>query len=244
MLCLSEAEMKQHFQAVSVAIPVQQHTIRGDLSVPDNARAAIIFAHGSGSSRHSPRNKYVAETLNQGGFATLLVDLLTAEEEAIDVRSGEYRFNIELLAQRLIAATDWSRQSPQLSSLSLGFFGASTGAAAALVAAAMRPLDIGAIVSRGGRPDLARSYLRKVDTPVLLIVGAFDHDVIELNRRAATMMHAVTEIKIVAGATHLFEEPGALEHVASMAREWFEDKLPIVDRHGKTGSSDGRGVAK
>jgi putative phosphoribosyl transferase len=220
-----EAEMKQYSEAVTAGIPVQQHTIQGDLSIPHHAKAAIIFAHGSGSSRHSPRNKYVAETLNQGAFATLLVDLLTAKEEAIDIRSGEFRFNIELLAERLVAATDWARKSPQLSSLPLGFFGASTGAAAAIVAAAKRPSDVGAIVSRGGRPDLARDYLGKVDAPVLLIVGGFDHDVIELNRTAATWMHAETEIKIIAGATHLFEEPGALERVASMAREWFDDKL-------------------
>jgi len=220
-----EVEMKRYSEAFTVSIPVRQQTIQGDLTIPNDANAAVIFAHGSGSSRHSPRNRYVAEILNDGGLATLLVDLLTEEEEAIDLRSREYRFDIQLLAQRLVAAADWVRQNPKLSNLAIGFFGASTGAAAALVAATDKPLDIRAIVSRGGRPDLAGEYLDKVAAPVLLIVGGLDYEVIELNRRAAALIRASTEIEIVAGATHLFEEPGALERVASIARGWFEKQL-------------------
>ena len=158
----------------TVRIPVGQQTIEGGLILPENAKAAMIFAHVSSSSRHSPRNKYVAEVLNRAGLATLLIDLLTPEEELVDIRTAEYRFNIDLLADRLIAATDWSAKDPRLSSLSIGYFGASTGAAAALVAAAKRPERISAVVSRGGRPDLARDYLDKITAPTLLIVGEFD----------------------------------------------------------------------
>jgi len=208
-----------------VIIPVGQNAIPGDLTLPVDTRAAVIFAHGSGSSRHSPRNKYVAEILNRGGIGTLLIDLLTLEEERIDIRTAEYRFNIRLLAERLIAATDWTSTDRRLSSLALGYFGASTGAAAALVAAAERSQRIGAVVSRGGRPDLAKDALPRIEAPTLLIVGEFDRDVIELNLQAARAMKATTEIKIVRGATHLFEEEGALEEVAALAREWFEDKL-------------------
>jgi dienelactone hydrolase len=208
-----------------VSIPVGRHTIEGDLILPENAKSAVIFAHGSGSSRHSPRNKYVAEVLNRAGFATLLIDLLTPEEELVDIRTAEHRFNIDLLADRLIAATDWSEKDPRLSSLAIGYFGASTGAAAALVAAAKRPEHIRAVVSRGGRPDLAHDHLEKVTAPTLLIVGEFDRDVIEMNRTAARAMRAPHEIKIVPGATHLFEEEGALEEVAALAREWFEKNL-------------------
>jgi pimeloyl-ACP methyl ester carboxylesterase len=185
----------------------------------------VIFAHGSGSSRHSPRNKYVADVLNRGGFATLLIDLLTSDEELVDIRTAEYRFNIDLLADRLIAATDWTAQVPTLSRLALGYFGASTGAAAALVAAAKRPQRISAVVSRGGRPDLAQEWLEIVEAPTLLIIGEFDSDVIALNRVAAKAMRASNEIRIVPGATHLFEEEGAMEQVASMAREWFQKHL-------------------
>ncbi len=201
----------------TVSIPVGQHRIEGDLILPENAKAAVTFVHGSGSSRHSPRNKYVAEVLNRAGLATLLIDLLTPEEELVDIRTAEYRFNIDLLADRLIAATDWSAKDPRLSSLSIGYFGASTGAAAALVAAAKRPERISAVVSRGGRPDLARDYLDKITAPTLLIVGEFG--------TAASAMRASNIIRIVPGATHLFEEEGALEEVAALAREWFEKNL-------------------
>jgi len=209
----------------TVSIPVGQHRIEGDLILPENAKAAVTFVHGSGSSGHSPRNKYVDEVLNRAGLATLLIDLLTPEEELVDIRTAEYRFNIDLLADRLIAATDWSAKDPRLSSLSIGYFGASTGAAAALVAAAKRPERISAVVSRGGRPDLARDYLDKITAPTLLIVGEFDRDVIALNRTAASAMRASNIIRIVPGATHLFEEEGALEEVAALAREWFEKNL-------------------
>ena len=209
----------------TVSIPVGQQTIEGDLILPENAKAAVIFAHGSGSSRHSPRNKYVAGMLNLAGLATLLIDLLAPEEELVDIRTAEHRFNIDLLADRLIAATDWSAKDARLSDLSIGYFGASTGAAAALVAAAKRPERIRAVVSRGGRPDLARDYLHKIAAPTLLIVGEFDSDVIALNRKAAGAMRASNLIRIVPGATHLFEEEGALEEVADLAREWFEKNL-------------------
>jgi pimeloyl-ACP methyl ester carboxylesterase len=213
------------YDSSSVTIAVGEYAIQGDLTLPAETQAAVIFAHGSGSSRHSPRNKYVAQTLNEGGIGTLLIDLLTMEEERVDIGTAEYRFNIRLLAERLIAATDWAGTDRRLFSLPLGYFGASTGAAAALVAAAERPERIGAVVSRGGRPDLARNALPSVEAPTLLIVGEWDRDVIELNRQAARAMRAPTEITIVRGATHLFEEEGALEEVASLARAWFEDKL-------------------
>jgi dienelactone hydrolase len=217
--------MNRHSESSTVSIPVEQHAIQGDLTLPAAAKAAVIFAHGSGSSRHSRRNKYVAEIFTQIGLVTLLIDLLTREEELFDIRTSEYRFDIDLLASRLIAATDWASKDPRLSNLALGYFGASTGAAAALVAAAKRPERIRAVVSRGGRPDLAKDELSRVAAPTLLLVGEFDRDVIEMNRTAAQAMHAVTEIKIIAGATHLFEEEGTLEQVALLARDWFERNL-------------------
>jgi len=210
----------------TVSIPIGQYTIEGGLTLPENAKAAVIFAHGSGSSRHSPRNKYVAEILNRRGLATLLIDLLTADEELLDIRTAEYRFDIDLLADRLIAATDWSVKDTRLSTAAIGYFGASTGAAAALIAAAKRPERVSAVVSRGGRPDLAEDHLARVSAPTLLIVGEFDHEVMDLNRRAAKIMHAPNEIQTVPGATHLFEEEGALEQVAALAGEWFEKHLP------------------
>jgi putative phosphoribosyl transferase len=210
---------------LTVSIPIGQDSIDGDLVLPDHAKAVVIFAHGSGSSRYSPRNRYVAEVLSRAAVATLLIDLLTEEEELVDIRTAEYRFNIDLLAERLIAATDWSRGEPKLSNLPMGYFGASTGAAAALVAAANRPDRIEAVVSRGGRVDLAEGYLARVQAPTLLIVGEFDRDVMELNRTAAGSMRAHVEIRTILGATHLFEEEGALEEVAALAREWFEKKL-------------------
>ena len=210
---------------LAVSIPLGRYSIQGDLTIPGGSVAAVIFAHGSGSSRHSPRNKYVAETLNERGLSTLLIDLLTTEEEAIDNQTAELRFNIRILADRLVAATDWVRQQRNLSTLRLGYFGASTGAAAALVAAAQRPDVIDAVVSRGGRPDLAGDYLAEVTAPTLLIVGERDTEVIELNRKALKAMRGPTELQIVPYATHLFEEPGALEQVALRSRWWFEEKL-------------------
>jgi putative phosphoribosyl transferase len=195
--------------------------VSGNLTIPENAGALVLFAHGSGSSRHSPRNQFVARTLNQAGLATLLFDLLTQEEEAIDLRTRAHRFNIALLAERLAYATNWARQQEQTRHLRIGYFGSSTGAAAALVAAAELPGEIDAIVSRGGRPDLAGEALPKVQAPTLLIVGGNDHIVIELNEEARQRMRCEVRLEIVPGATHLFEEPGALERVAKLASNWF-----------------------
>jgi putative phosphoribosyl transferase len=217
--------MARRLNENTISIPLGRKIIQGDLVVPLHAEGLVIFAHGSGSSRFSPRNRYVADVLIKAGFATLLIDLLTLEEERVDNRTAEHRFNIGLLADRLVGATDWAREQHGLSSLRLGYFGASTGAAAALVAAARRPDVIDAIVSRGGRPDLGADDLPNVAAPTLLIVGEFDDDVIELNRLAAKAMRARTELQIVPGATHLFEEPGTLSVVASLARVWFEENL-------------------
>ena len=208
-------------QAKSVTVPVGDVALEGDLSVPRGARGVVLFAHGSGSSRHSPRNRYVAEALQEAGLATLLIDLLTPEEEAIDLRTQHLRFDIGLLAERLIGATEWLTQTPDSRDLKIGCFGASTGAAAALVAAAERPEVVGAVVSRGGRPDLAGAALTRVRPPTLLIVGGRDPAVIELNREALAMLRGEKQLVIVPGATHLFEESGALEKVAELAREWL-----------------------
>jgi putative phosphoribosyl transferase len=200
-------------------------TLEGNLSLPKGAGGIVLFAHGSGSSRHSPRNRYVAQLLNQAKLATLLVDLLTSDEEAIDMRTAQLRFDIGLLAERLVEVTDWLTQYPDTRHLRIGYFGASTGAAAALVAAAERPDVVGAVVSRGGRPDLAGPALSLVRAPTLLIVGGNDFQVIELNRAAFTQLRCEKQLVIVPGATHLFEEPGALDEVARLAREWFERHL-------------------
>lgn len=181
----------------------------------------VLFAHGSGSSRHSPRNRFVADALAARGIGTLLLDLLTPQEERLDAATAHLRFDIDLLAARLAGATRWARQRPELKALKYGYFGASTGAGAALVAAAAEPDEIAAVVSRGGRPDLAGARLREVRAPTLLIVGGEDRAVLDLNRRAAAMMHARHELAIVPGATHLFGEPGALEEVARLASDWF-----------------------
>ena len=203
--------------------------IEGDLILPTSgtsAKGIVIFAHGSGSSRHSPRSKYVAHVLNDVGIATLVVDLLTLEEETVDNLTKEHRFNIALLAQRLISCTDWTLQNPELKNLKIGYFGSSTGAAAALVAAAARPNVISAIVSRGGRPDLAgKEVLNQIEAPTLLIVGGNDKKVIELNQNALKMFTRIEKKKkliLVPNATHLFEEEGALEEVARRASGWFE----------------------
>ena len=200
-------------------------TLEGNLSLPERARGIVLFAHGSGSSRHSPRNRYVARVLNEAKLATLLVDLLTPDEEAVDLPTAHLRFDIRLLAGRLVGVTDWLTQYPDTRELRIGYFGASTGAAAALVAAARRPEAVGAIVSRGGRPDLAGPALARVRAPTLLIVGGNDFEVVELNRRALALLRCEKQLEIVPGATHLFEEPGALEEVARLAREWFERHL-------------------
>ena len=198
--------------------------LAGDLAVPRHAHGLVVFAHGSGSSRFSPRNRYVADALDRRDLATLLVDLLTEQEEAIDERTGELRFDVELLGQRLAAVVSWSHERPELRRLPLGLFGASTGAGAALLAAADQPL-VRAVVSRGGRPDLAGPALARVAAPTLLIVGGLDRTVIELNRRAADGMRGAATMRVVPGATHLFEEPGALEEVADLAAEWFDRHL-------------------
>jgi len=204
-----------------VHIPAGRATLDGNLTIVDGATALVLFAHGSGSSRHSPRNQFVARTLNKAGLATLLFDLLTPDEELIDVRTAELRFNIGLLAERLVHATRWARQEQQTCDLRIGYFGSSTGGGAALVAAASLPQDVGAVVSRGGRPDLAGEALPKVQAPTLLIVGGNDDIVIELNEQARDRMRCEVKLEIVPGATHLFEEPGALGRVAQLASDWF-----------------------
>lgn len=205
-----------------VRIPVGAGAfIAATLAVPARPLGLVVFAHGSGSSRKSPRNQFVADFLGDADLGTLLVDLLTDPEESVDRETLTFRFNIELLSERLAAATRWARGQLGLASVPLGYFGASTGAAAALIAAARLPADVAAIVSRGGRPDLARLDLQAVRAPTLLIVGGDDPEVIELNRRAMRELRAEHELVIVPGATHLFEEPGALEQVAALARDWF-----------------------
>jgi putative phosphoribosyl transferase len=207
--------------------------LEGNLVVPDGARGIVLFAHGSGSGRHSPRNRYVAGVLRDAGLATLLIDLLTAEEEAIDERTRHLRFDIGLLAGRLIGATDWLARQPETRDLAIGYFGASTGAGAALVAAAERPRVVRAVVSRGGRPDLAGAALERVRAPTLLIVGGDDTQVIALNRQALAQLGAAEkELVIVPGATHLFEEPGTLEEVARLAAAWFANHLAGDTAHG------------
>jgi dienelactone hydrolase len=200
-------------------------TVEGNLVVPEGAAGVVLFAHGSGSSRRSPRNRAVARALQNRGLATLLIDLLTAEEEAIDLETAQLRFDIELLAERLAGATDWLVGRRETRGLRIGYFGASTGAAAALVSAALRPQAIGAVVSRGGRPDLAGDSLARVEAPTLLIVGGYDKEVIALNREAYGRLLCEKKLEIVPRATHLFEEPGALEAVARLAGDWFFEHL-------------------
>lgn len=209
----------------AVMIPLDDVSLDATLTLPERAHAIVAFAHGSGSSRHSPRNRFVADALHAGGLGTLLMDLLTETEDAADLRTGELRFDVGLLASRLVAAIDWLGWEPATRQLPVGVFGASTGAAAALVAAARVPDRVGAVVSRGGRPDLARVDLPSVKAPTLLIVGGRDATVIDLNQRAMSHMRAPTRLEIVPGATHLFEEPGALEQVAALARDWFTRNL-------------------
>jgi putative phosphoribosyl transferase len=204
-----------------VRIPAGKATIEGNLVLPKGAIGIVLFAHGSGSGRFSPRNQYVAKVLNEARIATLLIDLLTQEEEEVDMRTRQLRFDIGLLAQRLIAATEWLKKNPTSKNLAVGYFGASTGAAAALIAAATLPEDVRVVVSRGGRPDLAVDYLPKVKSPVLFIVGGRDTVVIHLNKEAMKHLQSKKRFEIIPEATHLFEEPGKLEEVAQLAADWF-----------------------
>jgi len=216
----------------AVLIPLDDLSLDATLTLPEGARALVVFAHGSGSSRHSPRNRFVAEELHAAGLGTLLMDLLTEREGAVDEETGELRFDIGLLSARLVAAIDWLGWEPATRELGVGVFGASTGGAAALVAAARLPERVGAVVSRGGRPDLAGVDLPNVKAPTLLIVGGRDEAVIDLNQRAMARMtrEAPVRLEIVPGATHLFEEPGALEQVAHLARDWFTQHLTAASR--------------
>ena len=211
----------------NVRIPTGGVVLEGDLGLPTDPRGLVIFAHGSGSSRRSARNREVASTLRRDGLATLLFDLLTPDEERVDLHTAHLRFDIGFLAKRLSAATVWSRAESALRQLPLGYFGASTGAAAAIVAAADRPADAAAVVSRGGRPDLAGPALRRLRSPTLLIVGGADLPVLALNERARAQMWGDVELQIVPGATHLFEEPGALPQVARLASDWFTRHLVL-----------------
>jgi putative phosphoribosyl transferase len=222
-----------------ISIRTDHVWLEGTLSIPKNATGIVLFVHGSGSSRHSPRNRFVARVLQSKGVATLLFDLLTADEERVDQATAQHRFDIRLLADRLIGATRWTMQQPDLPALNIGYFGASTGAAAALVAASELPDAVSAVVSRGGRPDLAGDALQAVQAPTLLIVGGDDEPVIGMNREALTKLHCPTKkMVIIPGATHLFEEPGTLEEVADIAAEWFTEHLSTV--RSKRASSGSR----
>lgn len=217
-----DAGTRAETQTIAIPLPASGAVLHGDITLPSGRRGMVLFAHGSGSSRVSPRNRMVAARLQDAGFGTLLVDLLPSHEANLDELTGRYRFDIGLLAERLTAVTHWLQAQPAARSLPFGYFGASTGAAAALVAAARQPGVVGAVVSRGGRPDLAGAMLRRVTAPTLLIVGGSDQAVLRLNRDALGQLAAShKELVTVAGATHLFEEPGALERVAELARAWF-----------------------
>ena len=211
--------------AKPIRLDVAGVVLNGDLALPPNARTLVIFAHGSGSSRHSPRNRAVAEVLQHAGMGTLLLDLLTEHEDLADATTAAFRFNIPLLAERLAGAIDWALSGLEGSPLRVGVFGASTGAAAGLIAASQRCDSVRAVVSRGGRPDLAETSLDLVTVPTLLIVGGHDPVVIELNKEALARLNGPKELKIVPGATHLFEEPGTLDQVSTLAREWFARHL-------------------
>lgn len=210
---------------VRIARGEENVTLDADLTVPEGSSSVVVFAHGSGSGRHSPRNRHVAEALQERGMATLLMDLLTPAEEDVDLRTRHLRFDIDLLATRMVDATTWVRDQEGLRDFSIGYFGASTGAAAALVAAAASPRDVDAVVSRGGRPDLAGEKLADVRAPTLLIVGGADDVVIGMNEQAAELLRVENRLEIVPGATHLFEEPGALDEVVRLAGDWFVDHL-------------------
>ncbi len=217
----------EHIEHKAVRVPAGEVELAADLALPEAARGIVLFAHGSGSSRKSPRNCHVADVLNHGAIGSVLIDLLTEEEERLDTQTAELRFDIELLVRRLTAITDWIVARPHLGKLGIGYFGASTGAAAAFGAAARRPEAVRAVVSRGGRPDLAGSALRQVFAPCLFIVGSNDPVVLDLNRAAIASLPRQTKrhLEIVPGATHLFEEPGTLDRVAELARDWFRHYL-------------------
>jgi len=225
---LPDWSLKMQQTLIEHSVKIPPLGLDGDLVVPEAATGVVLFAHGSGSSRHSSRNRYVAEVLQQGGFATLLLDLLTSDEEEIDLPTRELRFNIAMLAQRLLLAADWLQREPTVANLPIGLFGASTGAAAALLVAVRIPVAIRAIVSRGGRPDLAGPALPYVQAPTLLIVGGDDDFVIELNREALAQLRTEKQLAIIPGATHLFEEPGALDQVSKLARNWFQRYLTLT----------------
>lgn len=209
----------------AITIPSGKVLLEGILHIPKNATGAVIFAHGSGSSRLSPRNQYIARILQKSKLVTLLFDLLTSQEDAIDERTREFRFDIKLLADRLLSATDWIKEIPEINTLPIGYFGASTGGGSALVAAAQKQDVVKAVVSRGGRPDLAGPYLPEVTAATLLLVGGEDDVVIELNKQAYAQLTCVKKLEIIPGATHLFEEPGKLEEVSRLADAWFKNYL-------------------
>ncbi len=218
--------MSEKTEAI-VEIPVGRASLEGNLAIPGRAEGLVVFAHGSGSSRHSPRNRSVAAELQKGGLATLLTDLLTPEEEAVDRRTGQYRFDIDLLADRVVGTIDWIAREEQTRQLNIGVFGSSTGAAAALAAAAKRPGDIKAVVSRGGRTDMAANALPIVRAPVLFIAGEKDTTILRINRNSMSHLDVEKKLEIIPGATHLFEEPGALESVALHACAWFRLFLTV-----------------
>jgi putative phosphoribosyl transferase len=222
---IMERETEHRSEERAVRISAGGIELEGNLGVVDGAGGVVLFAHGSGSGRSSPRNLYVARILRQAGLSTLLIDLLTAEEEAVDLRTRQLRFDIVMLAERLVGATDWLRDNPDTQNMRIGYFGASTGAGAALVAAAERPDEVGAVVSRGGRPDLAGEALSRVEAPTLVIVGGSDVPVIGMNEEALGRMHVEKQLDIVPGATHLFEEVGALKEVSRLATAWFRRYL-------------------
>lgn len=222
--------MKTTAEESVVKIPVGKAALNGNLTIPPKAKGIVLFAHGSGSGRFSPRNTMVAREINKARIATLLIDLLTEGEEAKDEFTGEFRFDVDLLAQRLIFATEWLTKNHNTENLYIGYFGASTGAAAALIAAAKLPERIRAVVSRGGRPDLAGDYLPRVKAPTLLIVGGDDVEVLQLNREALEQLCSEKKLAVVPGATHLFEEPGKLEQVAKLAIDWFSKHLSWTSR--------------
>lgn len=228
----------------TITLTVGGVTLDGTLAVPTNPHGVILFAHGSGSSRFSPRNLHVAAVLRRAGLATLLLDLLSPAEERVDLVTRHLRFDIPLLAERLAGAIDWLGATPDFAMQPVGLFGASTGGGAALVAAAARPHRVGAVVSRGGRPDLAGAALTRVEAPTLLLVGALDGQVIELNERARAAMHAEVRLELIPGATHLFEEQGALELVAERARDWFLAHLHPLAVHGATAGETAPGETR
>lgn len=216
---------KNEGQGGPISVPAGSVILDGNLAIPPGATGLVVCLHGSGSGRYSPRNRYLANELQEAGLATLLIDLLTLDEEQADRITAEYRFNVHLLAERVIGVTEWLQQDPETRDFTYGYFGASTGAAAALLAAAEHPDGVRAVACRGGRPDLAWEMLEQVWSPTLFIVGGDDGLVLRLNEEAVEIMRAETQLEVVAGATHLFEEAGALEQVAELARDWFERYL-------------------